>query len=124
MDGDLVVQSIPLVIPAGSPTQTFEVDFSLATVFQGPLGAAGWLGPGYVGARMFSEGSAAGVTFKLRSATVRVAQPATGPALGPPGTVKTGERRHGRVRRPSPGAGSRSDGGVILPPEPQYVNAR
>lgn len=97
--GDYIVQGVPIVVPAGSPAQTFEVDFSLAVVIDGPT-LGGFLGPMMAGTRLYAEATASGVVLRQRNVAVRVAKLTGGANLaasrvqagGAPGAIVRGRR--------------------------------
>lgn len=104
---DYVRQGAPVYAPAGSGPTTFDLDFSLATIVSiGSLAFSPNVMPyvelvGYPHAQT-AIGAALSAPFGGEAAVLSIVRLEEGAVLGPPGTIQTGERRHGRVTRPAP----------------------
>lgn len=95
--------------PANSGPTVFGLDFSLAMI--APVSAPGPFGPLILTPGVELDGypraqTGVGVVLSAPSggeaAVVSVVRLEEGGVVGPPGTIQTGERRHGRVTRPAP----------------------
>lgn len=114
-------QAATVFSPAGSAPTAFDLEFSLATIATiGP--PDGGFGPVFANLGLELDGYPRAQTnigvelqapFGGELAIVTVVKLEEGGVVMPPGVVKPGERRHGRLRRPAPGAGNRGGAGGV-----------